>query len=67
MTIRGDCGYRLVSGQVSHQRLNATAVVTFGLDATGNPTTCPGVGLPYYFKLVWTGANGVVRTYIRPY
>lgn len=67
MIIRGDCDFRLVSGQVSHQRLNATAVVTFGLDATGNPTTCPGVGLPYYFKLVWTGANGVVRTFIRPY
>ncbi len=67
MTIRQSCDFRLVSGQVSHQRLNATAVVTFGLDATGNPTTCPGLGLPYYFKLVWTGSNGVVRTYIRPY
>ncbi len=67
MVIRQDCNFRLVSGQVSHQRLNATAVVTFGLDATGNATSCPGIGVPYYFKLVWTGANGVVRTFIRPY
>jgi hypothetical protein len=67
MTIRQSCDFRLTSGKVSHQRMNATAEVTFGLDATGNPTTCPGLGLPYYFKLVWTGANGVVRTFIRPY
>jgi hypothetical protein len=66
LVIRQDCDFRLVSGQVSHQKLNATAVVTFGLDATGNPTTCPGVG-HYYLKLVWTGANGIVRTFILPY
>ncbi|MEP7165555.1 MAG: hypothetical protein ABI741_12720 [Ferruginibacter sp.] len=65
MVIRQDCGFRLVSGQVTHQRLLATVVVTFGLDAAGNPTSCPaGV---YYFKLVWTGANGIVRTVILPY
>ena len=67
MVIRQDCNFRLVSGQVSHQRLNATAVVTFGLDANGNPTTCPGIGMSFYYKLVWTGANGVVRTFISPY
>ncbi len=65
MVIRQDCSFRLTSGQVTHNRLAATAVVTFGLDATGNATSCPsGV---YYFKLVWTGVNGVVRTVILPY
>lgn len=67
MTIRQDCQWRLVSGQVSHQRLSANVTVTFGLDAAGNPTTCPGIGVPYYYKLVYTNANGVVRTFIRPY
>ena len=63
--IRQDCNYRLVSGQVTHQRLSATVVVTFGLDSTGNPVSCPsGV---YYYKAVWTGANGIVKTYILPY
>ena len=65
MVIRQDCDFRLVSGQVTHQRLLANVVVTFGLDSAGNPTSCPaGV---YYFKLVWTGANGIVRTVILPY
>ncbi|MEO5942997.1 MAG: hypothetical protein ABIP30_01470 [Ferruginibacter sp.] len=63
--IRQDCNFRLVSGQVTHQRLVATIVVTFGLDSTGNPTTCPaGV---FYYKVVWTGANGIVKTFILPY
>jgi hypothetical protein len=65
MVIRQDCNFRLVSGQVTHQRLLATTVVTFGLDAAGNPVSCPTSN--YYFKIVWTGANGVVRTYILPY
>lgn len=65
LVIRQDCMFRLVSGQVTHQRLIATVVVTFGLDSAGNPTTCPaGV---YYFKAVWTGVNGIVKTYILPY
>lgn len=66
MVIKQDCNFRLTSGQVTHNRLQATLVVTFGLDAAGNPTSCPGLGL-YYFKLVYTGSNGVVRTVIIPY
>jgi hypothetical protein len=65
MIIRQDCNFRLVSGQVTHQHLLATTVVTFGLDAAGNAVSCPSGN--FYFKIVWTGANGVVRTYILPY
>lgn len=65
MVIRQDCDFRLVSGQVTHSKLLATTVVTFGLDSAGNPVTCP-VG-PFYMKVVWTNINNVVRTYIRPY
>lgn len=65
MVIREDCNWRLVSGQVTHNRLLATVVVTFGLDSAGNPVTCPSG--TFYMKIVWTNLNNVVRTYIRPY
>lgn len=63
---RQDCDYRLVSGQVTHSKLLAVVVVTFGLDKNGESTDCPGTGT-YYFKSVWTGANGVTKTVILPY
>ncbi len=66
MVIRQDCAFRVVSGQVTHNRLAANGVVTFGLDSAGNPTSCPGAGT-YYLKLVCTGMNGGVRTVILPY
>jgi hypothetical protein len=65
MVIREDCNWRLVSGQVTHNRLLANVVVTFGLDSAGNPVTCPSGS--FYMKIVWTNANNVVRTYIIPY
>lgn len=66
LVIRQDCDYRLVSGEVTHGKLLADVTVTFGLDASGAPTTCPGTGV-YYFKAVWKGINGVVKTVILPY
>ena len=64
--IRQDCDFRLVSGQNTVITDNGTSVITYGLDADGNPTGCPGSGT-YYYKLVWTGANGKTFTIIRPY
>ncbi|HYC27514.1 MAG TPA: hypothetical protein VEB42_01845, partial [Chitinophagaceae bacterium] len=66
LVIRQDCNFRLVSGKATHatQLFNATA--TFGLDATGNPTTCPGTA-NYYLKIEWMGPSGIVRTVILPY
>ncbi|GAA4339122.1 hypothetical protein [Flaviaesturariibacter amylovorans] len=60
------CGFRLGAGKVQHNVVGANTVVTFGLNAQGNPTGCPGAN-PYYFKAVWTGANGNTQTVIRPY
>jgi hypothetical protein len=65
--IRQDCNSRLVSGQnliLRSDSLNST--ITFGLDASGNPTTCPGTG-SYYMEIVWTGANGRSLPIILPY
>jgi hypothetical protein len=67
LVIREDCDFRLVSGQVTHSKLVASTVVTFGLDVNGNPTGCPAPGDFYYMKIVWTGANGVIRTVIQRY
>jgi hypothetical protein len=64
--IRQDCDFRLVSGQNTVLIDKGTAVITYGLDANGGPTGCPGTGT-YYFKLVFTGVNGKVYTKIWPY
>ena len=66
LVIRQDCNFRIVSGEVKHVTPNVTATVTFGLDATGNPTSCPVTG-HYYFKIVWTGSAGNSLTLIMPY
>lgn len=66
MTVRQDCNFRLTGGELKHTRLAATITVTFGLDANGNPTSCPGLGT-YYFKAVFTRANGNTNSVIKPY
>jgi|SRR5436190_1230502 hypothetical protein len=66
LVIRQDCNFRLTSGRVKHTTSLVTATVTFGLNANGEPTTCPGLGT-YYFKVIWTGPNGNSITVIRPY
>jgi hypothetical protein len=66
LVIRQDCDFRLVSGEVKHTTPLVTATATFGLDASGTPTSCPGSG-HYYFKVIWTGVNGNSATLILPY
>jgi hypothetical protein len=65
--IRQDCDFRLVSGQNTVILPKGTAVITYGLDANGEPTGCPGADGSYYFKLVFTGVNGKTYTIIWPY
>ncbi len=63
---RQDCSFRVGSGKVTHTTPVFTASATFGLNASGNPTTCPGAG-NYYMKVEWTGPNGITRTTLLPY
>jgi len=65
LVIRQDCSFRLTAGEVKHEGFG-TATVTFGLNASGEPTTCPGTG-HYYFKLTWTGPLGATLSAIWPY
>ena len=64
--IRQDCSFRVTGGELLHTTANYAATVSFGLDQSGNPTTCPGAG-NYYFKLVWLGPNGNSLSTILPY
>jgi hypothetical protein len=56
LVFRQDCSFRLTSGQIQHTVPVFNATATFGLDASGNSTSCPGAGL-YYCKIIWTGPN----------
>lgn len=66
LVVRQDCNFRLTSGKVDHVTPAFNANVTFGLDAAGNPTSCPGLGA-YYMKIIWTGPGGNPHTIIWPY
>ena len=55
---RQDCNFRLVSGQNQILRSDSlNSIITYGLDASGNATSCPGSG-NYYLEVVWTFPNG---------
>jgi hypothetical protein len=66
LVISANCQFRLISGQVTHNRMTSSASVTFGLNKDGNPASCPASG-SFYYKLTWTGPNGNTLTYIAPY
>jgi len=64
---RQDCDFRLVSGQNKILRADSlNSTITYGLDATGAATTCPGTG-NYYFEIVWSFPNGKTVPIIFPY
>ena len=65
LVFKQDCSFRLTSGQITHIRPAVTTTTTFGLDASGNPTSCPGSG-NYYFRLVWVTSTNT-HTVIFPY
>ncbi len=63
---RQDCNFRVGSGKLTHTTPAFTASATFGLNAAGNPTGCPGAN-PYFMKIEWTGPNNVTHTTLLPY
>ena len=66
LVLRQDCQFRLTAGQVQHEQRSTTATTTFGLNADGAATGCPGSGV-YYAKIAWTGPNNITKTVILPY
>lgn len=66
LVVKQSCDFRLVSGETKHTVGAFSSTVTFGLDASGNPvSTCPSGD--FYYKAVWTLANGQTYTLIAPY
>ncbi len=57
LVVRQSCNFRLTGGAILHTLPNISATATFGLDAQGNATGCPGTG-NYYYKLAITASNG---------
>lgn len=66
LVFKQDCSFRAGSGKLEHVTPFFNANVTFGLDANGNPTGCPGAN-PYYMKVVWTGPSGNTHSSLHPY
>jgi hypothetical protein len=67
MIIAQSCDFRLTSGQTETIRPALTLTITYGLDANGDPTGCPGDGY-YYYKAVWVlNGSGKTYTWIAPY
>jgi hypothetical protein len=66
IVIRQDCNFRVVSGQIKHIVPVFTATATFGLNSSGDPTTCPGAN-HYYVKIEWVGDNNNSHTFLLPY
>lgn len=65
VVIRQDCDFRITGGVVKHTVANVSATATFGLDAKGEPVSCPEGS--YYFKLVYTGPAGNSISFLYPY
>jgi hypothetical protein len=66
VVFRQDCSFRVTGGQMVHRRQGVEATISFGLDASGNPTGCPGTAA-YYYKITWVGVAGNLHTVIHPY
>lgn len=65
LVLKQDCNFRITSGQFTHAGF-ATATATYGLDASGEPTSCPGTS-SYYCKVSWTGPAGHSYNAMFPY
>jgi hypothetical protein len=65
VVIRQDCNFRITAGKVTHTVPAFVSSATFGLNAAGNPTSCPAGN--FYAKLEWTGTGGNTYSALIPY
>ena len=67
LVVKQDCSFRLTGGVIEHSTDVFVATATFGLDASGASTSCPGTG-KFYYKLGWTKiSNGNNFSVLLPY
>jgi hypothetical protein len=58
---------QVTSGEVGVANAAGSTMITFGLNAQGQATSCPIGSGTYYFQLAWTGKAGKTYTFILPY
>lgn len=66
IVIKQDCNFRITGGVLTHTTPAYSATATFGLNANGAASSCPGDG-KYYYKLEATGTNGGTLNALIPY
>jgi hypothetical protein len=67
LVIKQSCNLRVTAGEVKHKTAEFEATATFGLDATGNPTDCPGTA-NYFLRFGWKRlSNGNSFNILLPY
>jgi hypothetical protein len=66
LVVKQSCNLRITEGVVTHTTAAYIATVTFGLDATGVVTGCPGDG-HYYYHLDCTTSKGATLSIVLPY
>ena len=67
LIMKQNCDYRIGNGEATTTKSDGKTVITFGLDATGVPTNCPGTTGTYYYRIDRLGNNGDTSTAIAAY
>jgi hypothetical protein len=67
LVVSQSCAWQMTGGQVVLTNAAGSITVTFGLNSTGQQTSCPIGSGTYYFQLVWAGTGGKTYTFILPY
>jgi hypothetical protein len=67
LVVSQSCSWQTTSGEAILTNSAGSIALTFGLNSTGQATSCPIFPAVFYYQLVWTGAAGKTYSYILPY
>ena len=67
LVVDSACSWRITAGKEQVVNPAGTTILTFGLDSSGNPTSCPLQGTPYYYQVAWSGTSDSSFTAPFPY
>ena len=67
LVVSAGCSWRITGGKEHIVNPAGTTVLTFGLDSSGKPASCPLTGTPYYYQATWSGTGEAADTARFPY
>jgi hypothetical protein len=67
LVVSQSCSWQTTSGEAILTNSAGSIALTFGLNSTGQATSCPIAPALFYYQLVWSGAGGKTYTFILPY